>query len=93
MRMRLSVHDVEDVAVGGAILGTGGRGGPYAGKLLAQRAIEEYGSPEMIPLKEIPDNNIVMIAAEIGAPSVLVEKILRGDEKSAIGTYVLGAGS
>ena len=31
MRMRLSVQDVEDVAVGGAILGTGGGGGPYVG--------------------------------------------------------------
>jgi DUF917 family protein len=89
--MRLSVQDVEGVAVGGAILDTGGGGG--VGKLVAQRAIEEYGSPEMIPLKEIPDNNIVMIASRIGAPAVLVEKILRGDEKSAIGTYVLGAGS
>jgi DUF917 family protein len=47
----------------------------------------------VIPFKEIPDNNIVMIAAEIGAPTVLVEKILRGDEKAAIGTYVLAAGS
>jgi len=36
--MRLSV---QDVAVGGAILGTGRGGGPYVGKLLAQRAIEE----------------------------------------------------
>ena len=65
----------------------------YVGKLLAQRAIEAYGSPEMIPLKEIPDNNIVMIASWIGALRVLVEKILHGEEKSAIGTYVLGAGS
>ncbi len=88
MRMRLRVRDV---AVGGAILDTGGGGG--VGKLLAQRAIEEYGSPEMIPLKEIPASNIVMIAPGIGSPAVLVEKILRGDEKSAIRTYVLGAGS
>ena len=80
MRSRISVQDVEDCAVGGAILGTGGGGDPYVGKLMAQRAIEEYGEPEMIPLKEVPDNKIVMIAAGIGAPTVLVEKILRGDE-------------
>ncbi len=80
MRTRLNVQDVEDAAVGGAVLGTGGGGDPYIGKLMAQRAIEEYGSPEMIPLKDIPDNKYIMIAAGIGAPTVLVEKILRGDE-------------
>ncbi|MGO8711618.1 MAG: DUF917 domain-containing protein [Rhizomicrobium sp.] len=80
MRSRISVQDVEDVAVGGAILGTGGGGDPYVGKLMAQRAIEEFGPPEMIPLREIPDNKIIMVAAGIGAPTVLVEKILRGDE-------------
>jgi len=80
MRTRVSVQDVEDAAVGGAVLGTGGGGDPYIGKLMAQRAIDEFGEPEMIPLKEVPDNKIIMIATGIGAPTVLVEKILRGDE-------------
>jgi uncharacterized protein len=80
VRKKISVQDVEDAANGGAILGTGGGGDPYAGKLMAQRAIEEYGEPEMISLEDLPDDEFVMISAGIGAPTVLIEKLLRGDE-------------
>ena len=34
--------DMEDIATGGAILGTGGGGDPYVGKLMAQQAIKKY---------------------------------------------------
>jgi DUF917 family protein len=80
MRTRISHQDVDDIAVGGAVLGAGGGGDPYLGKLLAQRAIEQYGSPELIPLKEVPDRALVMLPAGIGAPSVIIEKIPGGDE-------------
>jgi DUF917 family protein len=76
----ISVQDVEDIAVGGAVLGTGGGGDPYVGKLMAQRAIEEFGPPEMMALRDVPDDKYVMLSAGIGAPTVLIEKILRGDE-------------
>ncbi|MBV9609625.1 MAG: DUF917 family protein, partial [Acidobacteria bacterium] len=56
MRQRITHQDVEDIAVGGAVLGAGGGGDPYVGKLMAQRAIDQYGAPELIPLKDIPDN-------------------------------------
>jgi DUF917 family protein len=77
---RINIQDVEDAAVGGAVLGTGGGGDPYVGKLMAQRAIEEYGEPEMISLEDVPDDGMIMLSACIGAPTVLVEKIFRGDE-------------
>jgi len=77
---RISVKDVEDIAIGGAVLGTGGGGDPYIGKLMAQRAIEQYGEPEMIALSDVPDDEFIMLAAGIGAPTVIIEKIFRGDE-------------
>lgn len=80
MGRRLTAQDVEDIAVGGAVLGTGGGGDPYVGKLMAQRAIEQYGEPEMIALKDVPDDKLIMVAAGIGTPTVIVEKIPRGDE-------------
>ena len=80
MRRRITPQDVEDIAVGGAVLGTGGGGDPYIGKLMAQRAIEQYGSPELIALSDVPDHKLVMLAAGIGAPIVILEKIPRGDE-------------
>ena len=39
----IGVADLDDIAVGGAILGTGGGGDPYVGKLMAQQAIRKYG--------------------------------------------------
>jgi hypothetical protein len=35
----IDVDDMEDIAIGGAMLGTGGGGDPYIGKLMAQQAI------------------------------------------------------
>ena len=80
MAKRITLQDVEDAAVGGAVLGTGGGGDPYVGKLMAQRAIEEYGEPEMISFAEVPDDAMIMLSACIGAPTVLIEKPFRGDE-------------
>ncbi len=80
MRSRITHQDVEDIAVGGAVLGSGGGGDPYLGKLMAQRAIEQYGPPDLIPLREVPDKALIMLPAGIGAPSVIIEKIPRGDE-------------
>jgi nicotinamide-nucleotide amidase len=40
----LEVGDLEDIAVGAAVLGTGGGGDPYIGKLLARGAIEAHGA-------------------------------------------------
>src|SRR5882757_2110627 len=44
----IGVADLDDIAVGGAILGTGGGGDPYIGKLMAQQAIRKYGPVRMI---------------------------------------------
>ena len=39
----IDVADLDDIAIGGAILGTGGGGDPYIGKLMAQQAIRRHG--------------------------------------------------
>jgi len=38
--------DLEDLAVGAAVLGTGGGGNPYIGKLLAQQAFAVERIPD-----------------------------------------------
>lgn len=85
MQRSITVQDVEDIAVGGGVLGTGGGGDPYLGKLMAQQAIEKHGSPRMISLRDVPDDKLIMVAAGIGAPAVILEKFLRGDE--AVGVF------
>src|SRR2546427_7938137 len=72
--------DLEDLAIGAAVLGTGGGGNPYIGKLLAKRAIREHGPVTLVSLDEVPDDALVVPSAMMGAPTVMVEKLPRGDE-------------
>jgi DUF917 family protein len=76
----LAEAELEDLAVGAAILGTGGGGNPYIGKLLAREAIATYGPIEIVSVDEIPDDAVTVFSAMMGAPTVMVEKIPQGDE-------------
>ena len=76
----ITAADLDDIAVGGAILGTGGGGDPYIGKLMAKRAIRDHGPVRMIDLDEVKDDALVVPCAMMGAPTVMVEKIPQGEE-------------
>lgn len=76
----LGIQNIEDIATGAAILGTGGGGDPYIGKLMAQQAIEKHGPVELLEPSEVPDDELVVPSAMMGAPTVMVEKLPRGDE-------------
>lgn len=71
---------LDDLAVGAAVLGTGGGGNPYVGKLLARAALREHGPVTIVDVDEVPDDALVVPSAFMGAPTVLVEKLPRGDE-------------
>ncbi len=72
--------DLEDLAMGAAVLGTGGGGNPYIGKLLARRAIRDHGPVSLVTVDEVADEALVVPTAMMGAPTVSVEKLPRGDE-------------
>jgi DUF917 family protein len=76
----IGVADLDDIAVGGAILGTGGGGDPYIGKLMAQQAIRKFGEVRMIDIDDVADDELVVPCAMMGAPTVMLEKIPNGDE-------------
>src|SRR5271155_2075242 len=76
----IGVADLDDIAIGGAILGTGGGGDPYIGKLLAQQAIRKHGPVRLIDVVEMKDDELAVSCAMMGAPTVLIEKIPQGDE-------------
>ena len=77
---KIGVKEIEDMAVGATVLGTGGGGDPYVGKLMAIQAIQEYGDVTMLPPEEVPDDAIVVPSSMMGAPTILVEKIPSGTE-------------
>ena len=71
---------VEDLAVGAAILGTGGGGDPYIGKLTALQALEEGYEINIVDVREVPDDALIIPSAGMGTPTVIVEKLPRGTE-------------
>ncbi|GAA0180603.1 DUF917 domain-containing protein [Clostridium sediminicola] len=76
----LDSQAIEDIALGAALLGAGGGGDPYVGKLMALQSIKNYGPVTMIDVEEVPDDALVVPTAMMGAPSVLIEKIANGSE-------------
>lgn len=67
--------DLEAIALGSAVYGTGGGGDPYIGKLLAQNAMRQHGPVQLVGLDELADDDLVVPVAMAGAPTVLLEKM------------------
>jgi len=76
----IHAEDLEDIAIGGAVLGTGGGGDPYIGKLMAQQAIRKHGPVRLISADDLSDDALVVPACMMGAPTVMTEKLPQGDE-------------
>jgi DUF917 family protein len=76
----LSATELKDIAVGSAILGTGGGGDPYLGRLVAVRACEEYRPPSFVTPDELDDEDLVVLPFLIGSPVPIIEKISMGQE-------------
>ncbi len=76
----LTSNDIEYLAIGAAVLGSGGGGDPYLGKLMAQQAIVEKGDVRLLELEELPDDKLVIPSAMMGAPAVMLEKLPNGRE-------------
>lgn len=72
----VKASDLEDLAIGCALLGTGG-GGDVGFSALALRQVLKRGAvPRVIDVEELPDDALVVCAAYIGAPIVGQEKLI-----------------
>jgi DUF917 family protein len=80
MVRELRSQEIEDIAVGAAILGSGGGGDPFIGKLMAVQAIAEHGPVQLVTPDELPADGLAVPVAMMGAPTVVVEKIPNGQE-------------
>ena len=79
MSFELRASDLGDLARGATLLGTGGGGDPYIGRRLVERVLGE-GSITVLDPDEIDDDMFVIPTAQMGAPTVMVEKIPAGTE-------------
>lgn len=71
---------LEAIAIGAGILGTGGGGNPYYGKLQVRRLLRQGAQITVIALDALPDDAVVVSVGGMGAPTVSIERIPRGDE-------------
>jgi len=80
MPRQLDIDAVRTIALGATILGTGGGGDPYVGRLMTEKAIHEYGSVTMVSPEDVPDDGFMFVVGMMGAPAVMMEKIPSGRE-------------
>ena len=81
---QLQEGDLDDLARGCAILGTGGGGSVETGLLAGRRAIRECGSVSVRALDTLADDDIIAPLSGIGAPTVGHEMISSEAEAVAL---------
>ena len=79
----LTTENIDYLAIGAAVLGAGGGGDPYLGKLMAKQALMEKGKIPLLDPDDIPDDELVIPSAMMGAPAVMLEKLPNGSEPEA----------
>ncbi len=79
MSWTLTAADLPDLARGATLLGTGGGGDPYIGKMLVERVLGD-GALTILDPEELADDLFIIPTAQMGAPTVMIEKIPAGTE-------------
>lgn len=85
----LTEFDVECISIGAGILGSGGGGSPYIGKLRAQKCLKDGKKIRVVsPLRLMENadnkNDLVVIVAAMGAPLIAEEKLFGRECKDAL---------
>ena len=82
MSWQLTVADLPDLARGATLLGTGGGGDPYIGSKLVEQVLGSGSITVLDPgdPDDLPDDAFVIPTAQMGAPTVMIEKLPAGTE-------------
>jgi hypothetical protein len=76
----LTIEDIEALEIGSGILGTGGGGNPYIGKLRAREILREGYEMRLASLETLDDDARIVPLGGIGAPLISFERIKEGRE-------------
>jgi DUF917 family protein len=79
----LDEEKLEAITIGAGILGTGGGGNPYYGKLYVRRLLREGRRVTIVSPEDVSDDALVVSVGGMGAPTIGIERIHRGDEPLA----------
>lgn len=66
----LDADELDLLAIGAWILGTGGGGSPYASHLVVQQFYEDGGRIALLEQDELADDDVVAVVSTMGAPLV-----------------------
>jgi hypothetical protein len=76
----ITINDLEKLALGAAVLGSGGGGDPQYFKLMTEYQMEKHGPIRLMQLHDIVENDLVVPISCVGAPLVTLEKLLNEQE-------------
>ena len=74
---KIGIPEIEDIATGAALLGAGGGGDPYVGKLVAIGAVQACGPVTLLDPEEVPDDALVIPMTEEPAAAIAAATTLR----------------
>ena len=77
---RVTLAEVEAIAIGAGILGTGGGGSPYHGSIHLRQVVKALGPQALIAPKSLADDARLAMVGMIGAPTASIEKLKEGTE-------------
>lgn len=76
----LTEEDLDALEIGAGILGTGGGGNPYIGKLRTREVLRAGHALRLLPIDALDDDARVVSVGGIGAPLISFERIKEGRE-------------
>ena len=71
---------LEALEIGAGILGTGGGGNPYLGRLMVREELRRGREIKIVPADQVPDDALVTSVGGMGAPVISIERPPKGDE-------------
>ena len=71
----VSLDDIESLAIGAWILGTGGGGSPYLGLLNMRKLYQEGHRVDLMDPMDLADDDLVAVVSNMGAPLVGQERL------------------
>ncbi|HEU0164588.1 MAG TPA: DUF917 domain-containing protein [Thermomicrobiales bacterium] len=80
MAWTVTTDHLERLAIGAGILGTGGGGNPYMGKIVVSRLVRAGANIQVVSLDEVPDDATVVTVGGMGSPTIGVERPGSGEE-------------
>lgn len=76
----LDEQQISDIAIGSAVLGTGGGGNPYLGMLGTIQSIKRHGPLSLYSVDELPEDTLAVSPFAIGSPVPYIERLTMTDE-------------